>query len=527
MTQKATPWQKLQTWANKHEFLFALWTLLIFLLLPDLVEPYWYGDEAIYLTIGTGLRNGLKLYAEIIDHKTPLIYYLAAVPNQLSFRFLLIFWMILSTGFFYHLAKRLLPAFWAFAASIAFVLLTSLPTFEGHIPNGELFVMGFILASLWLLDKSPWLRWLTQEKTPQWKLARKDLYWIAAAGGVAGLGILTKVPAVLDVGVIGALMLFAAVRHYHKKSWRPLGGALIMSWLIFGGAALLTILASLFYYWLRGSLGAYIDFGLLYNFHYTSNWTLPFSDTALLALFTLPGKAVVLAVSFFATLALSWYKKKETPILWALFWVWASTFAALLSNRPYPHYFQQVVPAFSFVVVALFMKNRAFTTRFSIGISIILLYITLTLLHFRPYAVWEYYQKYFQLVTGQQSIENYHNSFNGLVSQNNQIVPIIQEATPKSDRIFIWGTNPMLYAQAQRSPATRFTVAFHIHDLKVYEQTMQEVTQHEPPFIVVMKKESPLAGLSSYLSEHYIWSYETADMTLYRRRSLSATQLVQ
>lgn len=527
MTKKISLWNQLHAWANKHEYLFALWTLLILLRLPNLVEPYWYGDEAIYLTIGTALRHGLKLYAQIIDHKTPLIYYLAAVPNQLSFRVLLISWMIVTTGFFHHLAKKFMPEFWAFGASLIFVLLTSLPAFEGHIPNGELFVMGFILASLWILDKSPWLNWLTKDTTPNWKLQPADWRWIGLSGALASLGVLTKVPAIMDVGAIGALMLFAVVRHFHKEKWQQAGKTLALSWCIFAVGVIAPIVASVGYYWLRGSLDAYVQFGLLYNFHYTGNWTLPFTQGWLLALFTLPGKAAIVGLSLVLTLSLAFYKKREAATSWALFWIWATTFAALLSNRPYPHYFQQVVPAFSLVAVAFFLPSRTTLSRALTIISTGILLGVLVLLQFRPYAITEYYSRYFQLATGKISLDEYRGGFNWLVGQNAQIVPIIQRESNEQDRIFIWGTNPMLYAQSKRSPATRFTVAFHIHDLKVYEQTMQEIKDNKPVFIIVMKEESTLPGLSVYLQDHYIWTYETQDMVVYRRSSLTSLQLVQ
>ena len=98
-------------WHLHHEFpLLILLLLLIVLRLPNFLEPYWYGDEAIYLTIGTAMKQGALLYKDIIDHKTPLIYYLAMVPSQVHFRLLLTFWMIASTTAFYYVALRLLKS---------------------------------------------------------------------------------------------------------------------------------------------------------------------------------------------------------------------------------------------------------------------------------------------------------------------------------------------------------------------------------------------------------------------------------
>ncbi|PIV07387.1 hypothetical protein COS53_02565, partial [Candidatus Shapirobacteria bacterium CG03_land_8_20_14_0_80_35_14] len=61
-----------------------LWlsAILFFLLrLPSLFEPYWYGDEGVYLALGQGIRHGLTLYSQIYDNKPPAIYYLAALTQ--------------------------------------------------------------------------------------------------------------------------------------------------------------------------------------------------------------------------------------------------------------------------------------------------------------------------------------------------------------------------------------------------------------------------------------------------------------
>ena len=94
-------------WLDSHLILILLLSLLLLLRLPNFFEPYWYGDEGIYLTIGNGLRQGKVLYRDIIDHKTPIIYYLAMVPSQLDFRLLNLAWMSVTVIAFYHLSNNL------------------------------------------------------------------------------------------------------------------------------------------------------------------------------------------------------------------------------------------------------------------------------------------------------------------------------------------------------------------------------------------------------------------------------------
>ena len=95
----------IDTLLDKQIPLYLLLILVLVLRIPNLFEPYWYGDEGIYLTIGQSMNKGAKLYTEIIDHKTPLIYYLARVDSQLNFRILNIAWMVVTTCVFYYFAK--------------------------------------------------------------------------------------------------------------------------------------------------------------------------------------------------------------------------------------------------------------------------------------------------------------------------------------------------------------------------------------------------------------------------------------
>ncbi len=57
-----------------NPFLLIIILLMILLRIPSLFEPYWYGDEGIYLTLGQAIRKGLLLYRDIHDNKPPLLY---------------------------------------------------------------------------------------------------------------------------------------------------------------------------------------------------------------------------------------------------------------------------------------------------------------------------------------------------------------------------------------------------------------------------------------------------------------------
>src|SRR3990167_489453 len=82
---------------------------LIFLFrIPSFFEPFYYGDEMIYLSLGEGIKRGLTLYKDVFDHKPPLIYFTAALAgNVFWFRAILAGWMLATTVIFWKLVNTL------------------------------------------------------------------------------------------------------------------------------------------------------------------------------------------------------------------------------------------------------------------------------------------------------------------------------------------------------------------------------------------------------------------------------------
>ena len=74
-------------WVQMHEWLVVVLCASVLLRIPSWFEPYWYGDEGIYLTIGQALRKGVILYSQIHDNKPPLLYMMAAVAGGNLFLF--------------------------------------------------------------------------------------------------------------------------------------------------------------------------------------------------------------------------------------------------------------------------------------------------------------------------------------------------------------------------------------------------------------------------------------------------------
>jgi hypothetical protein len=518
----------------KH-FPVSLATILLIatiLRIPTFFEPYWYGDEGIYLVIGTALNRGALMYTEIVDHKTPLIYYLARVDSQLEFRVLLYFWMIAATTAFYFLARHFHKSkkVVLFATAL-FMFFTTVPWLEGNIANGELFVMGFVLVGMALLTKTTYFSTLKNEKQfDRYTFTKKEGIGLFGTGFLLGLAILTKVPALFDALAVMSTFYFIALNRSFQKGlnikniFKSIVTA-IKPAVALGIGIVTPILISIVYYYALGSGQDYLDFGLLYNFKYAGSWQLGFTNPLLVFFFTLQGKVVFLLLAF---LIVSACKKVLSPLYQFLFgWFALAFIASLLSNRPYPHYFLQAIPPLALIIAvgkanawaAIKQRDFSATKVITIVLSAIcfaLFVWVILIMKVGFYPTVPYYQSFTAYATGSISRMEYYQRFNYLMNENYEVTPLIRSENP--DKMFIWGTNPMLYALSSTRPVGKFTVAFHIEDLHVQDETIDEIRKEMPLYIVVMKDQPTLLpGLNTLLEISYMPVKVTDHMIVWRK----------
>ena len=148
-------------WLHKihlPSWLVGLLAVVIILRIPSFFEPYNYGDEMIYMTLGQGIRQGVPLYSGLHDNKPPLLYLTAAVAGNLFwFKAMLAVFSVLSIVVFFKLGKVLFEKNLKLrkVATLIFALMTTLPIFEGNIANAENFMMLPILAGVLILLSKP------------------------------------------------------------------------------------------------------------------------------------------------------------------------------------------------------------------------------------------------------------------------------------------------------------------------------------------------------------------------------------
>ncbi len=539
---KHFPQKKLPRWMyHPVATACALIVLLVVLLrIPSFVEPYWYGDEGIYLTIGNALNSGAVLYKDIVDHKTPLIYYFARAGSQLNFRLLMTAWMVVASLSLFAVLYRLTKRVWLAGISAGvFVVATSVPYLEGNIPNGELFVMGFVLAGLavFVQTKSGYALFHETAHSDTKILPERNELWRWLLGGaLMGGAILTKVPALFDALSLFFIIWLVGWDRQVASGWRPrraIWQVTVKQWGILAIGLAIPILISILYFVTIGAGKEYLEFGVLYNFHYVQNWSLEYLPKWGQFLYTFPIKALILV---FTLLRLTVMRKiLSRPVRWSSGWFYLALFASTLSNRPYPHYLLQVVPPLVLLLGLVWHDvTRTLPQRISIvsrlaslGVataSVFMLWLIWFTLRIGHYPLQPYYQSYLDLARGKISAIQYRDSFNAYMPDNYAASAILQ--TSSDPKIFIWGTNPMLYALSGKQPVGRFTVSFHIKDLNVYAETMDAVKAERPEYIVVMKNEdTPLPGLMTLLQAEYTPRHSFEYFTIWKRQLYPTSSL--
>src|SRR6185437_5190831 len=134
--------------------LILLCVAFFFLRLPSIIEPYWYGDEAVYEVIGQSMNHGQLLYRDIWDNKPPLLYGIYAFANgdQTDVKTFSLLIGIVTTLLFYFLSQKIFnKQKVSTALTIIFMFLLGTPLLEANIANAEVFILlPTILGALFI-----------------------------------------------------------------------------------------------------------------------------------------------------------------------------------------------------------------------------------------------------------------------------------------------------------------------------------------------------------------------------------------
>ncbi len=485
-----------------NPFLLVLILLTIILRIPSLFEPYWYGDEGIYLTLGQAINKGLLLYRDIHDNKPPVLYLLAALAGNVAwFRELLLVWSIFTLSAFSVLVKKLFPKnnrLYYLTLSL-FAIGYTLPWLEGNIANAEVFMLlpTFLAILLAFPEKKQELNFLTLGK-------------FLLSGLLFSVSFHLKAPGLFDLAALGLLTVFYLTKKDFFNQFIKL--------LVLMAGFLLPMIVFSIYFAQNGALAYYLQAALLQNFTYLGSWRAGGMNQGDLGQNSaLMVRAVGLVASSLLLFIFKKYFNKQT--LFVLLWFLFAFFAALLSERPYAHYLIQLLPP-TVLLIGLFFYQSNKKTKWVIVALLLFLVSNLKSISFWYYPVPDYYRNFINFTTGQVSREQYFDWFDKKVSSTYTLANYLVKRTASNDRVFIWSDASFAYALSKRLPPGRFTTAYHIADFNGWQETIKAIETVKPGFIVIdLNEKRPFPQLSDHLKQHCRLEKELPNYLIFRCHS--------
>ena len=464
------------------KWLFILLTIVLVLRIPSFFEPYSYGDETIYLTLGNAIREGVPLYKGVHDNKPPLLYVTAALAGNLFwFKAILAIWSIIGIYVFWKLSLKVLSKNLTAqkVATSVFALLTTIPFYEGNIANAELFmIVPTMLAFLLILNQK------TSQKT------------IFLAGILFSVSSLFKIPAAFD---LPAVIIFWLVTNRLNRAGikKIITNSLV---LIFG--FITPIFLTFVWYFSQGAAKEYLIAAYLQNFGYLSSWRPEVKSEPFLsknAPLLIRG-SIVFLINLFLYLKRKSFSKE---FVFVTSWLTLSLFAVTLSERPYPHYLIQAVPSVSILLAMLFTYQNL--TQTLVILPLALFSVVPVFYKYWHYGSLNYYHRFLAFSIGKMPKDTYLSGFGGEVIRNYNIAKFIKSYTNKNDRIFVWEDSSQIYALSKRLPPLKYVAGYHIKDFYSPSLLIEDLNSNLPKLIVILPNSNPPKEIISFIKKNYVF----------------------
>jgi hypothetical protein len=465
--------------------------------IPSLFEPFYYGDETIYLTLGEGIKKGLVLYSQIHDNKPPLLYLTAMIAgNVFWFKAILMLWSMLTITMFWHLCKVLFSNKEKVIkiATILFGILTTIPLFEGNIANSEIFMIGpTIVAIFLLLRKEP------------------DIKTVFFAGTLFSISALFKIPAAFDVPAI--MIYWLITNGLNKKGFiKTIKNSAILTL-----GFLVPIGITFVYFYFKGAFKEYLIAAYLQNFGYLSSWREGSQQSSLSKNLPLLIRGSIVALG-----SLVLYLKRKSlskEFILICLWLLFGLFAVTLSERPYPHYLIQIVPELS-LLLGILVADRTIKQALVV-IPLLLTFSVPVIYKFWYYPTTSYYVKFVKFALGLSSKQEYMATFSKNVNINYQIAEFIGNSTGPDEKVFVWGQeSPNIYALSRRLPPSKYVADYHFFDYADMGKEADSIIKAKPSFIVVLPKSRPYPELISQLRKNYYQINEIEGVEIWRLKGI-------
>jgi len=482
---------------NKSAWFMLIVLFFFFLLrLPSLFEPYWYGDEGVYQTLGNAIKNDRLLYRDIWDNKPPFIYLLYSVFNsdQFATKLASLIAGLLSVLVFFFLAKKLFSpptggSKICYFVTVIFAILFGLPLIEGNIANAENFMLLPILASalliLYTLDRS--IHKTSSRKKSSYLYLMLNTYYLIplSSGLLLSSAFLFKVVAIFDFAAF--IVFIAIIRLGERLSFKNIKNQIILVSVGFIAPIILTTL----FFLINGGLKDFLQAAFIQNVGYVGYGNK----------FLIPQGLLLLKAIFLSVFILYIFKIRKILSLTTIFiliWFAFSLFNAFFAERPFPHYLLVLLPSFSLILGLIFWdkKYQKIITSF----LLIAMVFVFSNFHFFDKSI-AYYKNFIMFIADKKSITSYEAFFDKKTPIDYEIALFLKPKIRKSDSIFIWGNNPQVYKMVGVLPPGRYVVAYHITGYKDgILNTKNSINKVKPKFIVIMPDQQAVPfSLSGYL----------------------------
>jgi len=438
----------------------AICLLPILLTLPFMNEPF-DRDEGAYATIAQGLLRGDVPYRDYFDHKPPLIYvwyafsFLAFGEGIVAPRLTAALVWSATALLVYAEASLLFSRRIALSAAALFALSSALTMLQASA-NTEAFMLLPLTASLYAATRG---------------LKRESWRWIALAGGLGALAVLTKQVAVINIAALGAFCVsYAAL----DGEWRR--AIKWISALIGGFAAVVAV--CLLPFVLTGSLGDFIYANFTYNRIYTNE--ISFRERMALeragTYYFLMAATPFVATAMMACLQRAFHWRSGLAFL-VIVWVVASQAGVMLSGRAFPHYYVALLPPLA-ILAGWYVANALLVARpkplaiCAVGLALIVsvLFNSSAFLAKSP---------------NDRHLARFPDSYAASQLVSGPVAARITALTTPNQAIYNYGRETQLYFYANRRPAIRFMYdrPFSL-DPPTFDEAMNDLRKVRPILIV-------------------------------------------
>ncbi len=489
---------------SKEFWGILLFSTLFFLLrLPSLIEPYWYGDEGIYQTLGKAILDGRILYTEIWDNKPPLLYVIYAFFNSNQFNIRL-FSLLTGIGVlisFYYLSKILFNKIkTSVIVTVFFLILFGLPTFEGNIANAENFMLLPIMGAAYIITVS------TLYKGQRRSLDEKKLLFFA--GILLGIAFLFKTVALFD---FAAFTFFYFMVHFNKKlslktiiEFAKLHFTILTHYVI---GFVIPFLISAVYFLFHGAFLTYFESIFLSTVGYVG-----LNNTFIIPQGLLITKLILLLV--YVSALFKFRKKINTHFLFILLWVGFSLFNSFFSQRPYTHYLLVLLPSFCLLLGLILEEKKRLRILFLFLFFLIIFFSLRSFNYWNPLKTTEYYGNFLSFLINNKTVDEYQQFFDKRVPQDTGAALYVKNHLPKNASVFYWGNSAQMYVLSGKLPPGRYTVAYHsLLNTQTLKETQKDLEREKPHFIVIL----PDMGTFPYPMYNYAHRVTLQGVEIYER----------